>query len=139
MRQGASENWDLSRLEFLLKSKTKLLPVQQETFMKFWKIQRTKIAEIMIQKTKWNNSLLRFEWRIDVKAVSKDVKQMNEPTAIIEMAIGKKSIDNIPDHQPENNRDSSSERIVRFEMDREQLENTVAQMNLIHHQLSSSQ
>jgi len=139
MRQAAFENWEPSRLELLLK-KTSLSMTQQEVFFKFWKAQTPKVRELIRTKSNWNNSLLDFQWRIDVKSRTKNVPEINEPTAIVELKIGNTTANN---NNTNNNNNSSTNtstststtNIVRFEMNREQLNNTVSQFNSILEQL----
>lgn len=33
----------------------------------------------------WNDSLSRFQWRVDTKSSSRTVSEINQPTAIIEI------------------------------------------------------
>ena len=47
---------------------------------------------MLLNKCKWNDSLLQFSWRIDVKTKSRHQEKLNEPTAIIEFNIGQHEI-----------------------------------------------
>lgn len=38
----------------------------------------------------WGSGLQKFAWRIDVKSKARNVSEMNEPVAIVELTIGKK-------------------------------------------------
>jgi hypothetical protein len=63
--------------------------VQQEVFIRFWKLKRPQLQESLFNKSKWNDSLVQFSWRIDIKTKSKHCENLNEPTAIVELNIGK--------------------------------------------------
>eukprot|EP01102_Stenamoeba_stenopodia_P019579 TRINITY_DN742_c0_g3_i1.p1 TRINITY_DN742_c0_g3~~TRINITY_DN742_c0_g3_i1.p1 ORF type:complete len:199 (+),score=58.23 TRINITY_DN742_c0_g3_i1:2-598(+) len=121
-KQGALENWDPQRLETVLK-KTNLTDVQQEVFLKYWKLQKPKIQEFLRQKSNWSNSLLKLQWRIDIKSKSKSNPELNEPSAIVEMTIGK--------HTEE----ASKQKLVRFEMNKQQLDDLVSKFSSIQDQL----
>jgi hypothetical protein len=69
------------------------------------------LHQTILDKCKWNDSLRRFSWRIDVKTKSRYVESINEPTAIVELNIGQHD-------RPE---DDPLNELVRFEMTKEQL------------------
>ncbi|KAF2071957.1 hypothetical protein CYY_006732 [Polysphondylium violaceum] len=99
--------------------------VQQECFIKFWKINKKKIHEIIYKKTRFNNSLDKINWRIDLKTKSKNVNEMNEPVSIVELKL------------KNNNNKLNSNNIIKFEMDKSQLEETLQQINNIQKHLQS--
>ena len=81
-----------SLMEAFLTSQTKkregaLTQEQAAAFMKFWKAQKTKIHDILVQKSSWNNRLKDMSWRIDVKAQARHIEQLNSPVAIVEMQL----------------------------------------------------
>jgi len=87
IQKAAQNDWELLDLESNLKQ-TNFSDEQQEVFLKFWRTQKTKIHDIVIKDTTWNNTLQKMSWRIDSKTKSKKVPEMNELTAIVEMVIG---------------------------------------------------
>ena len=40
-----------------------------------------------MEQNLWGNRLNGFSWRIDVKTKARHIKQLNEPTAILEMQL----------------------------------------------------
>jgi len=122
--RGAKEDLEVTQFEALVQKETALSAAQQELFVKFWKAQKAKIHDYVYRKVRWNNTLQKISWRIDVKTKTKAVSEVNEPTAIVEMSIGK-------------NKDQD-QKLVRFEMDKEQLAQVLLQINNIQQQLTSS-
>ena len=43
----------------------------------------------------WGSQLKGFSWRIDVKTKARHIEQLNQPTAIVEMQLGKKRSDKV--------------------------------------------
>ena len=52
---------------------------------KFWKVNRTKLHDVLIQQSIWEDKLKSFSWRIDVSTQSKSIDKINKPTAIVEL------------------------------------------------------
>ena len=94
--------------------------IQQEVFLKFWRNQKSKIHDILVDKSNWNNHLNKMTWRIDSKAKSRTQNELNELSAIVELNL-----------QNENNT-----KVVRFEMDKTQLDRTLDQIKNIQKQLT---
>ncbi|EGG18316.1 hypothetical protein DFA_03810 [Cavenderia fasciculata] len=108
-------DYDLSAFESNIKD-TDFTDIQQECFIKFWKIHETNF-----KKTRFNNTLQKMSWRIDLKTKSKDVPEMNEPTSIIEFNLSSNL--------------KNDNKTIRFEMDRDQLHDTLEQINNIQKHL----
>jgi hypothetical protein len=106
---------------------TKLSNTQQELLLKYWRLQKPKIQEFLRSKSSWSNSLLRLQWRIDIKSKSKNNPELNEPTSILELTIGKQADKEEP----------TKHNIVRFEMNKEQLDDIVKQFTAIQDQLQA--
>lgn len=92
MRNLVSADMDFNQLEALLTSQMKkkegaLTQEQAAAFMKFWKSQKSKIHDVVVQKCCWNNHLKGLGWRVDVKTQARSVQQLNTPVAIVEMQI----------------------------------------------------
>ncbi len=79
-----------------------------------------------------------MSWRIDSKAKSKKEAELNELTTIVELVLGNKTADK---------KDSQvrctdqllalhSIKVIRFEMDKEQLDKAMLEINAIQKQLS---
>jgi len=122
--KAAKDDLEVSQFETLVQKESALSTAQQELFVKFWKAQRPKIHDYVYRKVRWNNSLQKISWRIDVKTKTKAVTDVNEPTAIVEMNIGKNK--------------EQDQKLVRFELDKEQLAQVLLQINNIQQQLTSS-
>ena len=96
MRSIVSADMDFNQLEAFLTSQVKrkqgsLTQEQAAAFLKFWKSQKTKIHDVLVQKSSWNNKLKDVNWRIDLKSQARHLEQINTPVAIVEMQVEKRS------------------------------------------------
>eukprot|EP01120_Amphizonella_sp_Union-15-10_P014983 TRINITY_DN750_c0_g1_i1.p1 TRINITY_DN750_c0_g1~~TRINITY_DN750_c0_g1_i1.p1 ORF type:complete len:187 (+),score=38.79 TRINITY_DN750_c0_g1_i1:82-642(+) len=131
LKKSAFENWEIPQLEKAI-VKLSFSDMQQKTILRFWRAQRVKVHDALRSRSRWNNSLKKFSWRIDVKTKTKNSKEnLNDPIAIIEMAIGKE----VP--QADDGQDEVS--VLRFEMDRNQLAEILVQIKTIENQITSMQ
>ncbi|XP_032068697.1 COMM domain-containing protein 1 isoform X1 [Thamnophis elegans] len=89
----ASADMDSNQLEAFLTAQTKkpggITTDHAIVIAKFWKNQRAKIHESLINQSKWENSLKNISWRVDLKTQSRHIDQMNSPVAIVEMELEK--------------------------------------------------
>ncbi|EGC39791.1 hypothetical protein DICPUDRAFT_26215 [Dictyostelium purpureum] len=128
IQKAAYSDMQLSSFENLVKE-SNFSEIQIECLNKFWKVNKKKIHEILYKITKFNNSLQKMSWRIDLKTKSKEIKEINEPVSIIELKL-KNNNTNSNTTNDENN-------IIRFEMDKNQLEETLQQINNIQKHLQT--
>lgn len=96
MRNIVSADMDFNQLEAFLTSQTRrkqgsLTQEQAAAFLKFWKSQKVKIHDVLVQKSSWNNKLKDVNWRIDLKSQGRHLQQINTPVAIVEMQLEKRS------------------------------------------------
>ncbi len=76
-----------------------------------------------IQKeTVWNSTLDHLSWRVDVKATSKNVSEIDEPVAFFEFAAKRPVIAD----------GSSPSSMAKFEMNREQVGDILRSLNDVH-------
>ena len=99
MRNIVSADMDFNQLEAFLTSQMKrkqgaLTQGQAAAFLKFWKSQKTKIHDVLVQKSSWNNKLKDINWRIDLKSQARHLQQINTPVAIVEMQVEKRTTEN---------------------------------------------
>ena len=92
MRNIVSADMDFNQLEAFLTSQTKrkegaLTQSQAAAFMKFWKSQKVKIHDVLVQRSSWNNRLKDTSWRIDLKSQGRYLQHINTPVAIVEMQL----------------------------------------------------
>jgi len=125
IRQGASEDLEVTQFEAVVQKEGGLSPIQQDLIVKFWRNQKQDIHSNMYKKMVWNNSLQKVAWRIDMKTKTKSAGDVNEPTAIVELSIGR------PKEEAE------SQKLVRFEMDRDSLARVLLQINNIQQQIDT--
>jgi COMM domain len=79
----------------------------------------------LVEKSSWDNELVRFSWRIDLQTKAKTVAELDDPTAILEFAIASpNSLQSSASGEP-------SEHVIRFEMDKRQLAHAVHEFNKI--------
>ena len=88
-----SADMDFNQLEAFLTSQTKrrenaMSEEHANVYRKFWKTHKNKIHDVLVSQSNWNNSLKKVSWRIDIKSQSRNVDQMSEPTAIVELMVG---------------------------------------------------
>jgi len=119
LQKAAFEDWELVQLETYLKEQTDFSDAQQDIFLKLWRSQKFKIHEMISKQVVWNNCLHKMAWRIDSKAKSRNVPEMNELTTIVEMVVGDQTT-----------KDKGAE-VIRFEMDKDQLQSVLQQVNQI--------
>jgi hypothetical protein len=80
----------------------------------------TQINKKIQKETVWNNTLDHLSWRVDVKATSKNVPEIDEPVAFFEFAAKR------PNHN------SSPSSVAKFEMNREQVADILRSLNEVH-------
>jgi len=125
INQAALNNWELKEFEEYLR-KTSLTENQITAALQFWRANKQKIHDIVIKKSNWNNELSRFAWRIDVKSRTRNSNaEINEPIAIVEWTL------NSQDTAKSQNNNTNATKVVRFEMDRDQIASTLHQINSI--------
>jgi hypothetical protein len=88
----ASSDMDFDKLDAYLISQTKkregaITEEEAKVLSKFWRNHKNKIHDALVAATSWNNSLKCVNWRIDVKSQSKNIDQLNIPTAIMEFQV----------------------------------------------------
>uniref|UniRef100_A0A7S4NYB1 COMM domain-containing protein 1 n=1 Tax=Paramoeba aestuarina TaxID=180227 RepID=A0A7S4NYB1_9EUKA len=118
LRKAGSMDWDPAKLEAAIENMG-FSEVQKGVFVHFWKNNKAKIHNIVLEKSNWNQHLSSVEWRLDMKTTSRKESDVNEPTAIVQLNFQKKE-------------EQSS---VLFEMDKAQLEMVMNQINSIQHQI----
>jgi len=121
--QAALNNWELKEFEEYLR-KTSLTENQITAALQFWRANKQKIHDIVIKKSNWNNELSRFAWRIDIKSRTRSTNtEINEPVAIVEWTLNS--------HDTSKSQNNNTTKVVRFEMDRDQIASTLHQINSI--------
>mmetsp|Transcript_2210 Transcript_2210/g.2763 ORF Transcript_2210/g.2763 Transcript_2210/m.2763 type:complete len:185 (+) Transcript_2210:43-597(+) len=115
LRRAGRGNWTLSRFEQEV-DQQELSDEHKKVLSHVWKTESTKIHKAIVSKTVWNNDLREFSWRIDVKSNSKNIPDINEPTAIIRLSL--KNQDKVSD-------------VVHCELDRNGLDKVIAELDKI--------
>ena len=68
--------------------------IQAAAISRFWKNHKSKIHDVIVKRSIFGNRLKEASWRIDLKAHSRHVEQINSPVVIyeleLEQGIGKK-------------------------------------------------
>ncbi|KAL3873347.1 hypothetical protein ACJMK2_036479 [Sinanodonta woodiana] len=131
MKNMVSADMDLNQSEAFLtaqmnKKEHGITEEQAAVFRKFWKSHKNKIHESIIIHTTWNNSLKQVSWRIDLKSQARHLDQINTPTAIMELQVGKNG--------DETEKDSSE--VIRFEMDESKLSSVLQSMKEIEDEIN---
>lgn len=121
---------DYNQLEAFLTSQMKrkqgsLTQEQAAAFLKFWKSQKVKIHDVLVQRSSWNNKLKDISWRIDLKSQGRHLEQINSPVAIVEMQIEKRGTE------------SKETDVFQFEMDETQLSNVLTSISEIETKLTN--
>ena len=115
IKNAANNNWTVNQLTEDLKKVKGIDEDQKNLFVKFWNLQRNKVHELMVQKSKFGNVLKSLEWRVDVQTKTATEDNLNQPSALVEMMIGKLN-------QEENNQ------VFTFEMDKSELNKFISQI-----------
>jgi len=138
LRRAGRGNWTLSRFEQEV-DQQELSDEHKKVLSHVWKTESTKVRNFgnllnihdlfeflvhaylqihkaIVSKTVWNNDLREFSWRIDVKSNSKNIPDINEPTAIIRLSL--KNQDKVSD-------------VVHCELDRNGLDKVIAELDKI--------
>ena len=53
------------------------------------------IHQALVEESMWGNRLKGSSWRIDVKTKARHIEQLNEPTAIMEMQLGREGSEKV--------------------------------------------
>eukprot|EP00007_Cunea_sp_BSH-02190019_P010280 CAMPEP_0174241982 /NCGR_PEP_ID=MMETSP0417-20130205/25863_1 /TAXON_ID=242541 /ORGANISM="Mayorella sp, Strain BSH-02190019" /LENGTH=181 /DNA_ID=CAMNT_0015321321 /DNA_START=55 /DNA_END=597 /DNA_ORIENTATION=+ len=123
LRRAGFEDWDVTNFDAIMEQ-SPLTEEQRDVFSKFWRAHRAKIHSLLVDKSSWDNELVRFSWRIDLQTKSKTVAELDDPTAILEFAIAPPT-----SLQSSAASGEASEHVVRFEMDQRQLAHAVHEFN----------
>ena len=83
---------DFNQLEAFLTSQRRrrqgaITEGQAAAIVKFWKSQRSKIHDVIVDKSRWNSRMKELSWRIDFKSRARHVEQLNTPVAIVELKL----------------------------------------------------
>ncbi|XP_065063567.1 COMM domain-containing protein 1-like [Rhopilema esculentum] len=119
----ANSDMDFRQLEAFLTSQMKrregaLSEEQAAAVTKFWKNHKGKIHDVVTSQSTFGNKLQQTNWRIDLKAHSRYLEQINTPVAIYELEFENKSSQNGLGK-------------VRFEMDADQLNEILCKVEKI--------
>merc|ERR1711963_775386 len=92
LKSMVSGDMDMTQLEAFLAAQAKkreapLTEEQASAVRKFWKTNKAKIHDTIIAQTMWGNTLRKVAWRIDLQAQSRNVSEINAPSAIMELQI----------------------------------------------------
>ncbi|CAI8013435.1 COMM domain-containing protein 1 [Geodia barretti] len=125
----ASTDMDFNQLSAFLQSQMKkrqgaLTESEAATVTRFWKSQKTKVHEQLVKKSVWGDRLKQVSWRVDVKTKSRHIDQINTPTGIIELQLGKEDSE-------------KPEEVVRFEVDERKLGELLSQIQDIEQALQT--
>ena len=100
-----------------------LTQAQTEALGSVWKDERAKVNAQLVKTSRWNPQLVNSSWRIDVNSANKAGVTEEEPVAIMELIL-------------QANEDKN---VVRFEMDRATVLNTVGEIEALQAQLAANQ
>uniref|UniRef100_A0A6B2LKM5 COMM domain-containing protein 1 n=1 Tax=Arcella intermedia TaxID=1963864 RepID=A0A6B2LKM5_9EUKA len=136
IQQAAQNHWDLKELENYMKTKTNWSENQMGTTIQFWRANRQKIHDIVVSKSNWNNHLAKLAWRIDMKSRLRNYPQeLNEQIAIMEWTIENPNANTQKEQDTSKN---NASKVIRFEMDKEQIQATLFQINEIQKVISQA-
>lgn len=87
-----SADMDMTQLEAFLSAQIRkkeggLSEEQAAALRKFWKANKAKIHDSIVSQTMWGNTLQKVSWRVDLKSQSRNLEQINIPTAIMEIHL----------------------------------------------------
>jgi hypothetical protein len=145
--KAADENFDVQKLAEYLRMRS--LPSDYiKVFLAFWTKESEKVIDLLydlyeicnccttynkqigksvLKDATWNNSVDHFAWRVDVKAMSRNVSEINEPVAFFEHIFKK-------GHQF----DDSTSSTAKFEMDRTQVSEMLKNLTEIQRKIEEA-
>ncbi|XP_055982325.1 COMM domain-containing protein 1 [Sorex fumeus] len=93
LKSIASADMDFNQLETFLTAQTKkqggITSEQAALISKFWRNQKGRIRESLMNQSCWDNRLRGLSWRVDNKSQSRHSAQIHTPVAIMELEFGK--------------------------------------------------
>ena len=92
LKNIVAADMDFNQLEAFLTSQRRrrqgaITEGQAAAIVKFWKSQRSKIHDVIVDKSRWNSRMKELSWRIDFKSRTRHVEQLNTPVAIVELKL----------------------------------------------------
>ena len=117
---------------------------QMTVFAKFWRDNKEKIAKVLQSRSTYNNRYENMNWRVDMKVASRKYSDINEPTAFFEVITSGGSRAHPNPHlfqkldgngtisEGRNGHGKSSSSKICFEMNQQELKDTIAQLALVH-------
>lgn len=127
IKKASEGYWDIVKMETTLSKLSSESSDTHKVIMSFWTNERERIHSIIINKSRWNNSLKDLSWRVDIKTVTKSNIDVNEPLLLFEFVTKdghNKSSYNISGH-------ASGSNSVKFGMDRLQVNNMISKLDEI--------
>eukprot|EP00731_Ephydatia_muelleri_P021991 Em0014g582a len=111
---------DFTQLDAFLTSQVKkrqgaISEKEAATVTRFWRNQKAKIHQRLVEQSTWDNKVKAISWRVDVKTKSKETEQLNQASAIVEMQLG-------------TDQNTNPNEVVRFELDSKKLAELLAQV-----------
>ncbi len=96
MRTMVSSDMDFRQLEAFLTSQMQrkeksIEEGQAVAISRFWKNHKSKIHNVMVERSIYGNRLKQVNWRIDLKTNARHIDQLNTPVAIYELEIEQQS------------------------------------------------
>lgn len=141
LKCAAREYWETSRLQTFLQSSSELTKDQQNLLCNFWTNEREKIHTEMLKRSRWDNEYQQLTWRVDLKAASRHLPDINEPLAIFEFSSKKPLPSTVVAHtrtrmHAGSNNDSNRTPYTnvaraQFQMDRVQLDDMLKTLDAI--------
>ncbi|XP_064399284.1 COMM domain-containing protein 1-like [Halichondria panicea] len=124
-----SSDMDFTQLDAYLSSQMRkkqgaLSETEAATITRFWKSQKSKIHQRLVEDNMWGRRLKGSSWRIDVKTKARHIEQLNEPTAIMELQLGSEESE-------------KADEVLRFEVDSSKLSELLAQVSDIEKALET--
>ncbi len=92
MHTVVNSDMDFRQLEAFLSSQMQrrekaLAEEQAAAVARFWKSHKSKIHNVMVERSVFGNRLKQSNWRIDYKTHGRNMNQINTPVAIYELEI----------------------------------------------------
>lgn len=130
LRNIVYSNMDLKQLDAFLTSQKRKMPDflsddQTANITKFWKLNRQKIHDVIVDRSSWNNQMRSMQWRIDISY--KDNVASDSPKVIFALDVNEK----VP-----NANGSSSKSMLQFEVDSTKLDEMISEIESIEKKIS---
>eukprot|EP01039_Chlorochromonas_danica_P007165 gene7165-7924_t len=122
VKKAGTDHWSPEILQSFLEDRH--FPTEYSTiFLEFWNKEYLKIHSFLLNYVTYNHRLDSVSWRVDMKVLSKSASEVNASVAYFDLAVQSRK---------EDNSDSTEKKVVKFEMNRQEVGVMLKVLDKIH-------